>query len=1176
MANFIQLAISKIKNTATSLGKNVGSFINQNKFNTPTTIVQNTLRPVANKIAQVPIMSQGGAFAMGNNPGDERSVSLRDIGTSQGRQAWGKALGNTAEQTLTALPFVTPISALPKVKFSIPQAIKGMAVSSTIPAAISKLKGEPVNPINSLASAPFGLMMGFTEKVPTSRFGEIVYNENRIKKLFNEAKDVQDIKIPGFSKILTEATKLGELHLKDILKTNEMQTLKKTNPVSWIKTIATFLQDRVSQAHEGGQFPGNIVREMKGGMKTTQPPPPVQGQAGMYDVPEVKQSYKGNVYIKTGKGEVITGIPKTVQNDIFEFTQNQSNIGLDRFSKANSYLDKNGLELGRNADGYQAILKKNVAQQPLSVPTKGIVPQKEQGLELPEGLKSTVQTNLESQLRSSQTPPIIPQKGKTNLSRLELPIKGKKIISKVEESVKPTIISNKEVIKEAELAKGSVNPISDEQMKRVIANQLKNRQEVVSATRAYMKAKGSGASEKELATLMSDIVDRSRVSRQGGTMAGRLLQAQNIIADESATPMQKILALLDNAGIDKKTYMKDAVKVDWNDGAGVVNFYRKYVPPKFGEILTEIRYTNMLSSPWTHISNFATNLLQSGLIAPVEKTITGTIGKIAGKEGASPLAGARYMKGYLKSLPQAWKKFKNVTLGREVAIKPDMERIPVAGKGLLSLYTTPLKALEAGDQFFRELVGGGVTSELKGSKLSVAEIGKKGAQEADYRLFRQAFDPEGKLGQGYLLRVWDKWNTAIDGLRKVPGGNWIVPFLRTPTNILKQGVEYSPLGLGTIPGSANKIEQLSKAIIGTSVFAGLYSLLKPEDITWGLPTNAKERDAFYASGRQPYAVKVGNNWYSYQRLGPISYPIAMVAALKEAEKRNPDKNTMENVGNAMGGFMQFFADQSYVKQLGDFIDAVQTSSTSKFSSGLKAEAANVISQLVPYKSFLGWIDRMVDPVYRKAKTFGEKIKSGIPGLSQTLKPYTDENGQPSKRDFPFLNAVSPIKVSQEKSTQIDYNTLVDTNVKKQVEKRVDQSLLDSGQTEIKTEDSYKYIDESGTVKTVPLTTNIEKPKVTGIPELDKINVSAYKTDITARMKEIGVLFEKGVIDQGEAMKQIKELTAMKSGVTKPKKIALKGSLKITKSKPLPKYRLKTKLAKSVKMKARKYKFRSTL
>jgi hypothetical protein len=126
-------------------------------------------------------------------------------------------------------------------------------------------------------------------------------------------------------------------------------------------------------------------------------------------------------------------------------------------------------------------------------------------------------------------------------------------------------------------------------------------------------------------------------------------------------------------------------------------------------------------------------------------------------------------------------------------------------------------------------------------------------------------------------------------------------------------------------------------------------------------------------------------------------------------------------------------------------------------------------------------------------------------------------------------------------------------------------------------DTFLYKDEKGNVQDVPLTTNIERPKSTGIVELDKINTSTYKADITARMKEIGVLFEKGVIDQGEAMRQIKELNAMKSSVTKPKKLTVK-KVPALKAKKLPVYRLKgaTSKIKSVKLKTKKYKFRSTL
>jgi hypothetical protein len=679
------------------------------------------------------------------------------------------------------------------------------------------------------------------------------------------------------------------------------------------------------------------------------------------------------------------------------------------------------------------------------------------------------------------SPNIITEKGQLNINKLNVEGAGKEVLQVQEANVKPTVIGNKQVVDMARTAKGT-GTLTDETMTKLMAQQLKNRQVVVDLTEQFNNAKKSGASDVELAKIMLNISDQSKTARQGGTFAGRILQAQNILADESATPMQKIFALLDNAGIDNKKYMKDAVKVDWENPTQVVDFYRKYVPPKFGEILDEIRYSNMLSSPLTHIVNTASNALQTGVIAPVEKTITGALdwGKstLTGSERKYyTSAGIDYAGGYIKALPEAFTKFKKVLSGEQVLVKPDYERIPTGTKGILSKYTTPLKMLEAADQFFKTLVEGGVTSELKKSpqKLSTIQISSQATKEANYRLFRQAFDPNGEMGSGIVLRVFDKWNSAIANLRRLPGGKWVLPFLQTPTNILKQGVEFSPLGFTTAIGAKAPIEQISKALIGTSVFLGAYGLAKSGLTTWDAPASGSERDLYYAAGMQPYSVKIGGNWVSYSKLGPLSYPIAMAAALANAEKKNPDKTFIQNVGQGVSGILGFFGDQSYVRSIGDLVDAIRGGGNMG-SSALTSEGANLAGQLIPYHSFLTWLGRLTDPTYYKASNFSEKLMKDIPIIGKNLQPYTDLQGNPSKRDYPLINAVSPYQVTQQKEPAAGMlQTLQSQKIGNDVQKRADEAFLAGDATASVGGGTYRYV-EDGTLK------KIETNKVTSMPE----------------------------------------------------------------------------------------------
>src|SRR6185369_9518784 len=112
------------------------------------------------------------------------------------------------------------------------------------------------------------------------------------------------------------------------------------------------------------------------------------------------------------------------------------------------------------------------------------------------------------------------------------------------------------------------------------------------------------------------------------------------------------------------------------------------------------------------------------------------------------------------------------------------------------------------------------------------------------------------------LNAIDSATELMYSIRKKPKVgkliSWFIPFVETPMNILKQGIEFSPLGFGTIPGAANKTEQTAKALIGSAIFtAAGYAGLQGR-LTWAAPTGEKEKQLFYSSGRQPYSIKIGN------------------------------------------------------------------------------------------------------------------------------------------------------------------------------------------------------------------------------------------------------------------------------------------------------------------------------
>jgi hypothetical protein len=297
--------------------------------------------------------------------------------------------------------------------------------------------------------------------------------------------------------------------------------------------------------------------------------------------------------------------------------------------------------------------------------------------------------------------------------------------------------------------------------------------------------------------------------------------------------------------VDTEDIIRAAEGVDFGNQEEVTKFYRTFVKPTFKELLLEYRYINILSSPKTHIVNAFTNLGQTIFTAPATKLFTSEFSKIPS-----------YYKGAFKAIPEASKLASDALKGNIRIERPDLTRMPTGNKFLMFGAPIP-RALEASDVFFRTLIYQG---ELASGVSE--EVAKK---RAAYFVYRQALDPKNESGQGHLLSAIDNFTTSVYHLRKKhPLVAWFIPFVQTPMNIYKQMLEYSPIGFATIPGSAEKQRQVSKALMGTLLALGAYLALK-DRTTWSVPRGKKEKELFYAAGKQPFSIKIGDTWINYSR-----------------------------------------------------------------------------------------------------------------------------------------------------------------------------------------------------------------------------------------------------------------------------------------------------------------------
>jgi hypothetical protein len=605
-----------------------------------------------------------------------------------------------------------------------------------------------------------------------------------------------------------------------------------------------------------------------------------------------------------------------------------------------------------------------------------------------------------------------PKKSAVNLKNLDIWDDAKERIveatGKIEgiENQTGNVLSHEQVIEKAKEAAIFEKGVTPEKTLDFEARLLRTRQDL--------------AALAEQETVTPEFLQRLRTVANIGTDFARTLESFKIKAmPEFAKIKNDIIQKLFKLGKTNEEIMEAAKGVDFKNPDQAATFYRKFVKPTLWETLNEFAYINILSSPITHAVNISSNLLQGAATNPATKLASGKIGQVI-----------PYYKGFVSAIPKAIDAATKVMQGTNYVERPDVEHLPTKAPWIeyatagMGKYVP--RALEAEDVLVRTMIEEGERQALMASvKGEITpemqqKIDAEAAKKAEYWVYRSKPDTSNASGQGDLLTMIDKMTSAIYGVRRaIPGAQWYIRFVQTPMNILKQGIEFSPLGIATLKGNTNKQDQIGKMMVGGLVFAGGVGLAMQNRLSWSLPKDKSDRDLSYQAGIQPFSMNIAPDgedpvWVSYSKLGPLSYPIMMAAALdfywNDARSADADSH-FEKMFNFSLSLMEFFSEQSYVRPLGDMTKAMQ---------GDKQSVSNLITsvpeQLMPFSSFQGWVNSAFDPYYRKParglsfETILDNIQKKIILGSQFVPPAPTMEMKPAENKDRAINAVSPLKI----------------------------------------------------------------------------------------------------------------------------------------------------------------------
>nr|DAV25350.1 MAG TPA: hypothetical protein [Caudoviricetes sp.] len=599
------------------------------------------------------------------------------------------------------------------------------------------------------------------------------------------------------------------------------------------------------------------------------------------------------------------------------------------------------------------------------------------------------------------------------------------------------------------------------------------------AMQDFRNAVNSGKVSKDIMTLGQTLLNTAANNRDGHAVAeiltlyqsmntnlGQAMQAASILRKlEPESQLYGIRRMVDNLNDvlekTKKNYNVDIdpeliqkfTEQDTQEGRDAVmqEIYQnvaQQVPSTWKEKWDAWRYLAMLGNPRTHIRNIVGNaafqpvrFLKNEIAAGIETGLNKAGAKVERTKSfaASP---ALYR--------AAWNDYANAKdiLGGskyneiETAIEKNRRILPgileiarVKNSAFLEAEDGIAKRITYADSLAGYLKANGITAEQFLSGQADSGIVSKARDYASKEALKATYQDKNAFSNRFV-EIVSKTGVV---------GDAIIPFKRTPANILARSIEYSPIGavkaitydLAKVKSgektAAQVIDAAAAGLTGTGLFAlGAYMFAN------GLLTVAqgddKEDKWAQLLGHQAYALELPDGTsVTIDWLAPDSLPFFMGAEMMSSVGENGW--SIESIWDALKSVANPMLDLSMLQSINDLIDSVKYAESSPLSAMVPSAIVSYFSQAVPTVG--GQIERTAED--KRMMTYTEKggklptdlqyalgkMSAKIPGVDYQQIPYIDEWGREKETGTAFQRAfnnfLNPSYVSKVDMDRVEQN-----------------------------------------------------------------------------------------------------------------------------------------------------------
>lgn len=470
--------------------------------------------------------------------------------------------------------------------------------------------------------------------------------------------------------------------------------------------------------------------------------------------------------------------------------------------------------------------------------------------------------------------------------------------------------------------------------------------------------------------------------------------------------MQKVSTMSD--GYDKRVELAKIQKIMTDK-----------LPPERGAGIKSWMRISMLFNPKTQVRNVAGN----AIIAPVNSfsdLFASMADKVVGSKTGYRTTGVtnvqNYVKGFKEGFYQSYNDFKqgintrNIQGNRfEIGEGKSFNNNTTIGKALNRVDSLLSFMLDAGDRTFYEAT---FTNSINNQLVlnNTTEVTQDMIDIATQEALSRTWQDNNNYTK-FVLNIRKGLNAIhIPGKEGYGLGDVLIPFAKTPANLTKAIVDYSPAGLVNtlLKGKRLKnaietgqftpqmqhdfVQSLGKATVGTMLYVAGYALAKAGIIT-GESDDDKDVQNFMRNtlGINSYSIKIGNKTFAYDWAQPVAAPLSMMANL--VQKQEESDNLLETVATVLDTGLNVIFEQSFLTSINDVL-----SEPGEIGSKIGEQLLDLPARAIP--TFMKQIADMIDGTQRTSFEYGKplessinSVKAKIPFLSKTLSPSVDSMGR---------------------------------------------------------------------------------------------------------------------------------------------------------------------------------------